>query len=180
MIEQLDLFGELEPKQEEKKVVIPEPVKPIETKPKEAIKQTISKEIEFDTFKALSYLKNQDYDFWDMRCHPYKTYQGLMRFLKDFEENLKKTKGDYIPGGTLDPHGCRLIGKLIRNNVSLDTIAANLILNTNVTFLRRKVQCWSNKEICPFWKHYGNFSDCNCERRCNKGEIIGDEKLILK
>ena len=50
--------------------------------------------------------------------------------------------------------------------------------NNNITYKKRIVQCWNNSDACPFWKKYKNETDCNCKRRCDQGEIIGDEHYL--
>jgi hypothetical protein len=173
MTEQLDLFGNPEPLAAPVKV---EPIKIVLEKPIPAPRQEIKKNVGFDTDEALKYIRENDYTFWDMRVWKCRTYEIVMRFLKDFEENLRINK-DYLPTNLNSGQGLYFIGKLISNKVPLDTIATNLMLNKHTTFLKRIVECFHKPDACPYWKHYKNFSDCNCERRCNKGEIIGDEHL---
>ena len=170
---QLDLFGTPDPPAPSQPIKVVE--KPIE-KPKEASRQEKKESVDFDIDQALKYIKEHDHSFWDMRVWKCRTYETVMKFLRDFEEKLKTDK-NYLPTFTNSGHGVYLIGKLISNKVPLDTIASNLMLNKHVTYLYRITECFHHLNECPYWRHYGNYSDCNCDRRCDKKEIIGDEYL---
>lgn len=177
---QYDLFGDPIPKIIPKEVKKePEKVKPIIKpieKPQEAPRQEKKNSTAFDIDDALRHLREKEYCFWDMRVWQGRTHTIAMKFLKNFEEKLKVDK-NYLPTFTNCGNSILLIGKLISNKVPLETIADNLMMNNHITFLYRITECFHHSDRCPYWKHYKNFIDCNCERRCDKKEIIGDEHL---
>lgn len=177
---QYDLFGDPVPEVKPTPSVIPKPEpvivkttpvekpKPLPSPPKPTIKGKKEEEIE----AALTYIKKA-YHLWDMRCWVYRNYDAAIRFLQKYSD----AKIPHVPQGLNEGQGSFMIGKLIDYHVPLEVIAEAMMENNNITFKKRIVQCWNNSDACPFWRKYKNFSDCNCERRCDQGEIIGDEQL---
>jgi hypothetical protein len=177
---QYDLFGDPVPEAKPTPPVIPKPepvivkTAPIEKpKPLPPSTRPIAKgKKEEEIEAALTYIKKA-YHLWDMRCWTYRNYDAAIRFLQKYGD----AKIPHVPQGLNEGHGSFMIGKLIDYHVPLEVIAEAMMENNNITFKKRIVQCWNNNDACPFWRKYKNFSDCNCERRCEKGEIIGDEQL---
>jgi hypothetical protein len=177
---QYDLFGDPVPEAKPTPPVIPKPepvivkTAPIEKpKPLPPSTRPIAKGKKEEEIEAcLNYIKKAHH-LWDCRCWTYRNYDAAIRFLQKYGD----TKIPHVPQGLNEGHGSFMIGKLIDYHVPLEVIAEAMMENNNITFKKRIVQCWNNSDACPFWRKYKNFSDCNCERRCEKGEIIGDEQL---
>lgn len=171
---QYDLFGE--PISEQKPIEVKPVVTPTiveKQKPLPPVHKIDSKTKREEEIEAcLKYIRKAYY-LWDMRAWVYRNYDAAIRFLQKYGD----AKIPHVPQGLNEGQGSFMIGKLIDYHVPLEVIAEAMMDNNNITFKKRIVQCWNNSDACPFWRKYKNFSDCNCERRCEKGEIIGDEQL---
>jgi len=96
---------------------------------------------------------------WDMRC--WDRYH-------DEEEISEWIDNGYVPNNCGSAVYC--IQELFRLGVSKKEIIDAIVRNTNKQFAHRMVKCFDNPHRCPAFRTYGNFSDCNCEQRCGKGE----------
>jgi hypothetical protein len=152
---------------------------PIPVKTEAPITKTVPQKLpvipkkEWSPNYAINYLKKQAYGFWDMRAWENKNWDHLMVVLEKIAKEDKHNSHTF----TNDGHAEYCIRDLVDHGYPLSDIANWLMSNPNSSFLHRKALCWKHPEQCPYHVYYGNYSDCNCDRRCNKGEIIGDEEL---